>query len=80
MIMRKTYIVGSNTVEYIFNPTLVSALASRLNPLSYVTEIINEIKQFNPGRKAFNPFIASDLSYMVFPLRDTFTIENALLD
>ena len=49
-----------------------------VNPLSYATEIIIEIKQFNPGRLAFNPFIASNRIYMVFPLRDTFTIENGL--
>ena len=30
-------------------------------------EIIIEIKQFNPGRIAFNPFIGNNRSYMVFP-------------
>ena len=38
-------------------------------------EIIIE-KKINPGRIAFNPFIASNRSYVVFPLRDTFTIEK----
>ena len=55
-------------------------LMAILNPLSYTTEIIIEIKPFNSGQIAFIPFIASNRSYMVFPLRDTFTIENALLD
>ena len=29
---------------------------------------------------AFDPFIASNRRYKVFPLKDTFTIENGLLD
>ena len=41
-------------------------------------QIIIEIKQFNPGRIALNPFIAGKHRYMVFPLRDSFTIENGL--
>ena len=46
------------------------------NPLSFATEIIIEIKQFNAGRMASHPFIEG----IGFPLRDTFTIENGLLD
>ena len=48
------------------------------NPLSFATEIIIEIKQFNPGRMAPHPFIASNRMCMVFPPR--VTIENAILD
>ena len=47
--------------------------------MSYATEMIIEIKQFNPGRIALNPFIASNRRYMVFPLKDHFIIENAFL-
>ena len=49
------------------------------DPLSFATEIIIEIKQFNFGRMASHPFIEGNRRYMVFPLRDTFTIENVLL-
>ena len=43
--------------------------------MSYATELIIKIKSFNPGRMASHPFIESNLRYMVFPMRDTFTIE-----
>ena len=49
------------------------------NPQRVSTDIIIEIKQLNSGRIASNPCIASNRRYMVFPLRDTFTIENGLL-
>ena len=38
-------------------------------------EMIIEIKQFNAGRMASHPFIEG-IGPMVFPLRNTFTIEN----
>ena len=50
------------------------------NPQRVSTEIIIEIKQLYPGQMALNPFIASNRRYKVFPLRDTFTIENGLLE
>ena len=48
------------------------------NPLSYATEVIIEIKQFNPGRMASHSFIENNRRFMVFPLRDHFIIENGL--
>ena len=48
--------------------------------LSYATEIIIEIKQFNSGRMVSHSSIESDHRYMVFPLGDTFTIESVLLE
>ena len=44
-----------------------------VNPLSFATEIIIEIKQFNFGRMASHAFIESIL-------RNHFIIENGLLD
>ena len=46
------------------------------NPLSYATEIIIEIKQVNIGRMASHSFIENNRRYMMFPLRDHFTIEK----
>ena len=43
-------------------------------------EIIIEMKKWNTGRMASYPFIESDRRYVVFPLRDDFSIENGLLD
>ena len=48
--------------------------AKGANPQRVSTE-----KQLYYGRIASNPYIASNHRYMVFPLRDTFTIENGLL-
>ena len=48
-------------------------MGSPLITLSYTTEIIIEIKQFNPGQIAFNPFIASNRRYMLYPLSDNFS-------
>ena len=71
-----------------YHPAKCKLILSNLYPIlcvcggggfqSYATEIIIEIKQFNPGRMAPHPFIASNHRYMVFSLRDTFTIKNGL--
>ena len=42
---------------------LQGALLKGSNPLSYAKEINIEIKQFNPGRMAPHPFIASNRRY-----------------
>ena len=49
------------------------------NPQRVSTVIIIEIRQFNSGRMASHSFIKNNHRYMVYPLRDTFTIENVLL-
>ena len=49
------------------------------NPQRVSMEIIIEIKQFNPGRMASHSFIENNRKYMVYPLRDTFVIENIFL-
>ena len=36
-------------------------------------------EKFNPGRMASHSFIENNRRFMVFPLRDHFTIENGLL-
>ena len=43
-------------------------------------EIIIEIKQFNPGQMVSHSFMENNRRFMVFPLRDHFTIEDGLLD
>ena len=43
-------------------------------------EIIINIKQFNPGRMALNPFIRNDSMYMVYPQSDDFMIDHGLSD
>ena len=49
------------------------------NPQRLSTEIIIEINQLYSGRIASNPFIESNHRHMVFPLKDTFSIENVPL-
>ena len=41
-------------------------------PLSFATEIITEIKQFNFGRMASHPFIESNRRCIVFPSKMCF--------
>ena len=55
-----------------FNSTSIKAK----NPLSYATETVIEIKQSYPGRMAWNPFIKSYRTCMVFPLSTDFLFEN----
>ena len=67
-------------MDYQMHPRIDIVHIESWNPQRDPTEIIIEIKQFNPGRMASHPFIESYRRYMVFPLRDTFTIKNGLLD
>ena len=71
-----------NYLDIIVNENLIFDAftdAKGANPQRVSTDIIIEIKQLYSGRMASNPFIASNHRYIVFPLRDTFTIENVLL-
>ena len=52
-------------------------LGKGANPQGVSTEIIIEIKQLNSSRMASHA--SSESIYMVYPLKDTFTIENGLL-
>ena len=64
---------------HVIGPSLAIERNKGGNLLSFATEIIIEIKQFNFGRMASHPFIKSNSRYMVFPLRNPFTIENDTL-
>ena len=75
--MRFFWVYSSSDVSK-FNGFMYLHLSKGANPQRVSTEIIIEIKQFNAGRMASHPFIEGII--MMFPLRNTFTIENGLLD
>ena len=59
---------------------LIKRMLELRHPQRDLTEIIIEIKQIIPGRLASHAFIESNRRYIVYPLNDSFTIENGLLD